>query len=167
MLESKNQWKPYMLVDIHLDKNGQPRVSNRTAEGTQLLVQTLFWGPDIQAPSLPGERCPTRRALSEQVMEPSWIQDPSETSLFRWRCRLQKQHSFWDTPLFKLQTSRHLPRQRRGVCSRGLWPPEQVRQPSCVPCPSETNLCRWACRLQRQQIFWDRPCFGPSLSARR
>jgi hypothetical protein len=28
-------------------------------------------------------------------------------------------------------------------------------------------LCRWACRLQRQDIFWDRPCFRPSSSARR
>jgi hypothetical protein len=41
-----------------------------------------------------------------------------------------------------------------------------VRGPSCVPCPWETSLYSWACRLQRQHI-WDRPCFGPSSSARR
>jgi hypothetical protein len=40
----------------------------------------------------------------------------SETTLHRRECGLQKLHSFWDRPYFGLQTSRHLPHQRRGVC---------------------------------------------------
>ena len=84
------------FTSLHRSGHGLLRVSEHTAEGTQLLVKTLFRAPDIWALS-----------------------------------------------------------------------PEQVRQPSCVPLPSETSLCRWTCRLQRQHIFWDRPCFGPSSSARR
>ena len=53
------------------------------AEATQLLGQSPFRGPDIQAPFPTEERCPPRRALLEQVGEPSWVQDPSETSLLR------------------------------------------------------------------------------------
>ena len=114
--------------------------------------------------------------LSDKKMFMIGIPGPSETSLCRWECGLQKWHrfwdrekwhSFWDRPCFRLQTSRHLPCQKNGVCPGGLCPPEQVRESSCVPCPSETSLCRWACRLQRQHIFWDRPCFRPSSSARR
>ena len=41
------------------------------AEVTQLLGQTPFQAPDIQAPSLPEERWPPGRALSDQVREPS------------------------------------------------------------------------------------------------
>jgi hypothetical protein len=66
-------------------------------------------------------RCPPGRALPAQVGEPSWVPDPSETSLRTWECGLQKWHSFWDKPLLGLQTSRHLPRQRRGVHPGGLF----------------------------------------------
>ena len=52
------------------------------AEVTQLLGQTLIWAPDIQAP-YPPEKCVPGRALLEQVREPSWVPDPSETSLCR------------------------------------------------------------------------------------
>ena len=37
------------------------------AEGTQLLGQTLFKALDIQAPSLPEERCLPRRALTTRA----------------------------------------------------------------------------------------------------
>lgn len=89
-----------------------------------------------------GEVSP-RRALPGQVREPPWVPDPSETSLLRWECGLQKlhrfwdrqkQHSFWNRPCFGLHTFRYLPHQRRGVCLGGLWPWEQV------PCPSVTSL---------------------------
>jgi hypothetical protein len=35
------------------------------------------------APSPPEETCSPRRALSEQVREPSWVPDPSKSSLHR------------------------------------------------------------------------------------
>jgi hypothetical protein len=60
------------------------------AEATQLLGQTSFQAPDIPTPSPPEERYPPRRALSEQVMEPSWVPDPSETSLNRSAHGLQR-----------------------------------------------------------------------------
>ena len=53
------------------------------AEETQLLGQTPFQAPEIWAPSLPEERYPPRRALLEQVGEPYWVPDFSETSLHR------------------------------------------------------------------------------------
>jgi hypothetical protein len=146
------------------------------AEVTQLQGHTQLWAPDIRAPSPPEERYPLRRALPEQVREPSWVPDPSEFSLPRWECSLQKRHSFWDRqklhsywdrPHFWLQTFGHLTGQKRSVYPGGLWLPEQVRESSCVLCPSETSLCRWACRLQKQHIFWDRPCFRHSSSAKR
>jgi hypothetical protein len=59
----------------------------------QLLGQTTFGAPDIWAPSPPVERCMPRRALPEQVREPSWVPGPLETSLHKWECWLQKQHS--------------------------------------------------------------------------
>jgi hypothetical protein len=61
---------------------------------------------------------------TEHLGEPSWTSNMSVTSLHRWECWLQKlhsfwdrqkQHSFWDRHLFRLQTSGHLPWQRRGV----------------------------------------------------
>ena len=39
------------------------------AEGTQLLGQTLFKALDIQAPSLPEERCLSGRALTTRAGE--------------------------------------------------------------------------------------------------
>ena len=53
------------------------------AEATQLLGQTLFRAPDIQAPSPPEERCPPRRALQVQVREPSLVLDPSKSRLHK------------------------------------------------------------------------------------
>ena len=48
----------------------------QTTEATQLLGQTPFWGPDIQASSPPEDRCPPGKALSEQVGEPLGSQIP-------------------------------------------------------------------------------------------
>ena len=67
----------------HLKTYRLRRVSKQTAEETQLLGQTPFRAPAIQAPFLPEERCPPGRALQEQVGDPSWVPDPSETSLRR------------------------------------------------------------------------------------
>jgi hypothetical protein len=44
------------------------------SEATQLLEQTPFQAPDIQAHFSPEERCLHRRVLSEQVRETSWVQ---------------------------------------------------------------------------------------------
>ena len=73
--------------------------------------------------------------------------------------RVQKQHSFWTKPgsglhlqlgsRSELQTSAHLPHQRRDVCLVALWLLEQMREPSCVPGPLETSLHRSAHRLRR------------------
>jgi hypothetical protein len=50
------------------------------AEATQLLGQTPFQTPDIQAPSPPEERCLPLRALSEQeraILGPGFLRDQS------------------------------------------------------------------------------------------
>jgi hypothetical protein len=54
-----------------------------TTEVTQLLGQTLFWAPDIRAPSLTEERyLPGHGGLCWSTCgEPSVVQDLSETSL--------------------------------------------------------------------------------------
>jgi hypothetical protein len=44
-------------------------VSEQTAEVTQLLRQTLFRAPDIQAPSPPEEKCLPRVALTTRAGE--------------------------------------------------------------------------------------------------
>jgi hypothetical protein len=112
-------------------------------EGSDCLSR---WGSHL------GSRVPQRTFCAGQLAD--WE---------GWAKGLQKQHSFWNRPHFRLQTSGHIPRQRWGSRLGVLWPPEQVREPSCVPHPSETSLYRWACRLQRQHIFWDRSCFGLHL----
>jgi hypothetical protein len=48
------------------------------AEATQLLGQSPLQAPDLQATFLPEESCPPRRALPEQVREPSWVPDSSD-----------------------------------------------------------------------------------------
>ena len=55
----------------------------RRAEARQLLGHTPFLAPDIRAPYTIEGRCPSRRALLEQMGEPSWVLDPSENSLHR------------------------------------------------------------------------------------
>jgi hypothetical protein len=45
------------------------RMSEQTAEATQLLGQALFWAADIRALSLPEERWPPRRALTFRAGE--------------------------------------------------------------------------------------------------
>jgi hypothetical protein len=52
--------KPLLMKFRNLE-SAQVRV--RTAEVTQLLGQTPFQAPDIWAPSLPEERCPSMRTL--------------------------------------------------------------------------------------------------------
>jgi hypothetical protein len=92
-------WKEKVETSLHRSAHILRRVSERTAEATQLLGQaevtqllgqTLFLDPDIWAPSPPEERCPPVRALPEQVREPSCVPDPSENSLCKRECRLQK-----------------------------------------------------------------------------
>lgn len=67
----------------------------------------------------------------------------------------------------ELQIPALLSCQRMGGRQGGLWPPEQVREPSCIPDPSEINLRRRACRLQKQHSFWEKPRFEHSSLARR
>jgi hypothetical protein len=150
-------------TSLHRSAHRLRRVSEQTAEATQLLGQaeatqllgqTSLWAPDIRELSPPEERCPHGRALPEQVREPSWVPGPGTSPHppeERWLLRRALTAKAGERTI--LEPS---PPQRRGDCSGGLWPPEQVREPSYVPCPSETSLCRWACRQQRQHIFWDR-----------
>ena len=61
---------------------GLLRVSEQTAEVTQLLGQTPFRDPDIQAPSPPEERCPPGRALTAKsdkgvILCPGSLRDQS------------------------------------------------------------------------------------------
>ena len=110
-------------------------------EATQLLGQTPFQAPDIWAPSPPEERCSPRRALSEQVREPSWVLGPSDTSLCRSVHRLQRVSKqtaevtqlLGQTPLQAPDIwASSLPEER---CLSRRARLEQVREPSCVPCP--------------------------------
>jgi hypothetical protein len=48
-----------------------------------LITPLKKYRRDIQAPSPAEERGPPERAFSEQMKEPSWVPDPSETSLCR------------------------------------------------------------------------------------
>jgi hypothetical protein len=48
---------------------------------------------------------PPKRALPQHLGEPSWFPDPTETSLHRWECGLEKLHIFWDKPCFGLSSS--------------------------------------------------------------
>ena len=112
--------------------------------------------------------------LLEQVTEPSWAPGPSETSLQNsagrlWRVSKQTAEAtqLLEQTLFRAPDIWHIHHQRRGVRPGDLWMPEQVREPSYGSCPSETSLCRWACRLQRHHVFWDRYCFWHSSSTRR
>jgi hypothetical protein len=94
-----------------------------TASGTGRSHITSGTDP-ISGPGHPGTfpakgelYVPPWRALPEHLGEPSWVPDPSETSLCRWKWGLQKLHRFWDR--------------------------------------------------QKQHSFWGRPCFRSSSSARR
>jgi hypothetical protein len=96
--------------------------------------QHSFWDKPhfgLQAPSPPEERCPPRRALPEQVREPSWVPDPLETSLHRWECRLQRQHIFWDRPSFGTSSS-----ARRQVWTQDLCAPSLQEE----SLPAESTL---------------------------
>jgi hypothetical protein len=146
----------------------------KQAEATQDLRQALFWAPDILAPSPPEEkwppgRAPTIRAGEGAILCPGSLWDQSAQVSLRTAKGERadyRNESFWVRPHFGLQTLGHLPHQRRDGLREGLRPPEQMREPSCVLGPSETSVERSAHRLQRQYIFWDRPCFRPSSSAR-
>jgi hypothetical protein len=54
---------------VHVSSQSERRVSKLTAEATQLLGQTLFRAPDIQALSPPEERCLPGRALTARAGE--------------------------------------------------------------------------------------------------
>lgn len=79
----------------------------------------------------------------------------------------QKPQSFWGRPCFGVQTHRHLPCQRRGVRPTQGSLSQHLGETSWFLDPAETTLCRWECGLQKLHIFWDKPCFRPSSSARR
>ena len=72
------------------------------------------------------------RTLPEHLREPSWFLDPTETSLNRWECGLQKLTDSGTGPVSGLhllpggksecQISVHLPCKRRACLQRVLWP---------------------------------------------
>jgi hypothetical protein len=76
----------------------------------------------------------------------------------------KKPQSFWGRLCFGHQTSGLLPCQRRGVWP--AWEGFGTASGGDILIP-ETTLCRWECGLQKLHSFWDKPCFGPSSSARR
>jgi hypothetical protein len=93
---------------------------------------------------------------SFKMQRRSCLPDPSETSLCRsarelWRVSKQTaeatqllgQALFWAADI-----QAPSPREERWLSGRAQ-PPEQVREPSCLLCPSETSLCSSAHRLQR------------------
>ena len=100
-----------------------------------------------------GEVSP-RRALPGQVREPPWVPDPSETSLLRWECGLQKLHSSGtgrsDTASGTVPVSgHHLQPGGRAECQISVH----------FPCKRRACLQRvlWSLRLRRKldfQVCW-------------
>jgi hypothetical protein len=134
-------------------------VSKQTTEARQLLGQTSFQTRDIQAPSPPEKRCPPWRALTawtgeEAILSPRSLRDQSAQVTVQTAgvTQLLGQTLFQDP---------------------GIWapsPPEercQLGRALKARAEERAILCLGVCRLQRQDIFWDRPCFRPLSSARR
>jgi hypothetical protein len=73
----------------------------------------------------------------------------------RWIMNIRVQTSAWlETSLqFLIQTTGHLPCQRRGVLLGGLWLAEQETEPSFVLGRTETSLPRGECGLQKLQLL--------------
>jgi hypothetical protein len=61
-----------------------------------------------------------RRALPHHLGEPSWFLDPTETSLHRGECGLQKLHRFWDNPCFRPSSSARRQVQMPDICPPSL-----------------------------------------------
>ena len=101
---------------------------------------------------------PAGRALPEHLGEPSWFLDPSETSLHRWECGLQKLttsgtgRSHTASGAGPFSGSRHLgtfPAKGEVFTPPGKALLEHFGEPLCFLDPSETGLCRWECGLQK------------------
>ena len=73
------------------------------------------------------------RELSSQVT----VWNTEAESFWDW----QRPHSFWGRTRFGIQTSSHLPCQRRGVSQLRAWP-EHLMEQSLVLDLSETRMCR-------------------------
>ena len=74
------------LVTLGVESADTPKVPRG-----QCLWQTLFQATDIWAPSLPENRClPRPGGLCQASGGGIWFPDPSENSLHRWECGLQK-----------------------------------------------------------------------------
>jgi hypothetical protein len=78
-------FKSFLLIKLISGKGEQVDCRSNTASGTNPVSDSRHPGtfPARGEVSL-------RRALSEQVREPSWVPDPSETSLHRSAHRLQR-----------------------------------------------------------------------------
>jgi hypothetical protein len=135
------------------------------AEATQLLGQTLFQAPDIQAPSLPEEGCPPLQGgfyrstwgshfgsqISQRLVCEGESVDYKSWQLLGWAevKLLLGQTPLWATDIW----APSLPEKRCLPCPGGL--PEHPREPSLVWDLSETRLCRWECQLQKLHSFCD------------
>jgi hypothetical protein len=72
----------------------------------------IFWGRPCFGRQTPGTfpargevSAPPWRALPQHQGETSWFLDPTETSLCRCQCGLQKLHRFWDKYCFRPSSS--------------------------------------------------------------
>ena len=141
------------------------------AEATQLLGETLFWAPDIWAPSPPEERC-----LSHPggLCWSTWGSHPGSQIPRRlvFAGKSADYRSYTDSRTGRSSTASGTDTiwgsrypgtfLARGEVSSlpGRVLPEHLGEPSWFPDPSKTSLHRW-------HSFWDRPCFRPSSSTRR
>jgi hypothetical protein len=153
------------------------RSNTDSGKGRSYIVSGTnpFWGSRHPGTFL-SRGCPPRRALTVRTGEgsilcPRSLRDQSvQVSSQTAKGKLADCRSDRASGTEQFSGSRHpgtFPARGEMPAWEGSEQPEQVREPSWVPGPSVTSLCRKACRLQRQHIFWDRPCFGSSSSAMR
>ena len=117
-------------TSLHGSAQGLLRVSKQTAEATQLLGQAevtqllgqaLLWAADIQAPCSPKERWLPGRALTLTAGEGailSWV--PLRPVCTDQLSDCRSNTASGTRHRFRLQTSEHLPCQRRGDHLGGL-----------------------------------------------
>jgi hypothetical protein len=132
---------------------------------------------DIQAPPAPEERCPPGKALTAWAGEGAilgpgslrhqsaqvrvWAAEATQLLGQAEATQLLGQTPFWGPDIWAPSPPEERCSPRRALTA---WAGEGA---ILVPDPSNTNLHRWECGLQKRHSFWDRPCFRPSSSARR
>ena len=115
----KNKWATPLTRKNKIDRSYTASGTGRsnTACGADPISGSKI--PDT-FPAGEEEFAPPGRALPEYLGKPSWFPDPSETSLRRWECGLQKWHSFWDRPCFGPSSSVRRQVQTPDICAPSL-----------------------------------------------